>query len=52
VDEAIRQIKRDTRHYANANDMVQADPEVCWRDQSLDRERTFDEVISFLQGGG
>jgi tRNA dimethylallyltransferase len=52
-DEAIRQIKRDTRHYAKRQwTWFQADPEVCWRDQSLDRERTFDEVTSFLQGGG
>jgi tRNA dimethylallyltransferase len=52
-DEAIRQIKRDTRHYAKRQwTWFQADPEVCWRDQSVDRERTFNEVISFLQGGG
>ena len=51
--EAIRQIKRDTRHYAKRQwTWFQADLEVCWRDEPLDRDRTFDEVTSFLRGGG
>ena len=52
-DEAIRQIKRDTRHYAKRQwTWFKADPEVCWRDVSIDRERIFREVKSFLRRGG
>jgi tRNA dimethylallyltransferase len=52
-DEAIRQIKRDTRHYAKRQwTWFRADPEVSWRDSSLDRERIFLEVKSFLGRGG
>ncbi len=52
-DEAVRQIKRDTRHYAKRQwTWFKADPEVCWRDESIDRERIFLEVKSFLRRGG
>jgi len=37
-------------HYAKRQwTWFQADPEVCWRDPSLDRERIFDGVTSFLR---
>jgi tRNA dimethylallyltransferase len=49
-DEAVRQIKRDTRHYAKRQwTWFKADSEVCWRDVSIDRERIFLEVKSFLE---
>jgi tRNA dimethylallyltransferase len=52
-EEAVRQIKRDTRHYAKRQwTWFKADPEVHWRDDSSDRERIFHEVASFLRGGG
>jgi len=52
-DQAVRQIKRDTRHYAKRQwTWFKADPEVCWRDVSIDRERIFLEVKSFLRRGG
>jgi tRNA dimethylallyltransferase len=52
-EEAVRQIKRDTRHYAKRQwTWFKADPEVRWRDDSSDRERIFHEVASFLRGGG
>ncbi len=51
--EAVRQIKRDTRHYAKRQwTWFKADPEVCWNDESLDQQRIFREVSSFLMGGG
>ncbi|NWF91457.1 MAG: tRNA (adenosine(37)-N6)-dimethylallyltransferase MiaA [Syntrophaceae bacterium] len=51
--EAIRQIKRDTRHYAKRQwTWFKADPEIRWRDVSADRQRIFLEVKSFLRGGG
>ncbi len=51
--EAIRQIKRDTRHYAKRQwTWFKADPDVRWCDESLDRERVFHAVSSFLKGGG
>ena len=51
--EAIRQIKRDTRHYAKRQwTWFKADPDVRWCDESLDRERVFRAVSSFLKGGG
>ena len=52
-DEAVRQIKRDTRHYAKRQwTWFKGDPDVRWRDESLDREKVFQEVSSFLMGGG
>jgi len=51
--EAVRQIKRDTRHYARRQwTWFRADPEVRWRDVLQDRERVFLETASFLKGGG
>jgi tRNA dimethylallyltransferase len=51
--EAIRQIKRDTRHYAKRQwTWFKADPEIRWRDASVDRQRIFLETKSFLRGGG
>jgi len=51
--EAVQQIKRDTRHYAKRQwTWFKADPEVCWRETSIDRERIFLEVKSFIKGGG
>ena len=51
--EAVRQIKRDTRHYAKRQwTWFKSDPEVRWCDESSDRERVFQAVSSFLKGGG
>jgi tRNA dimethylallyltransferase len=51
--EAIRQIKRDTRHYAKRQwTWFKSDPDVRWCDESSDRERVFHAVSSFLKGGG
>ncbi|MBM4278965.1 MAG: tRNA (adenosine(37)-N6)-dimethylallyltransferase MiaA [Deltaproteobacteria bacterium] len=51
--EAVRQMKRDTRHYAKRQwTWFKADREVCWRDESVDRGKMFAEVRSFLEGGG
>ena len=52
-DEAVREIKRDTRHYAKRQwTWFKTDPEVCWRNSSIDREKIFLEVKSFLRRGG
>jgi tRNA dimethylallyltransferase len=49
-EEAVRQIKRDTRHYAKRQwTWFKADPEVHWWDESLDRQRIFHEVRSYLK---
>ena len=49
--EAVRQMKRDTRHYAKRQwTWFRADPEVHWRDESANREEIFREVKSFLAG--
>jgi tRNA dimethylallyltransferase len=51
--ETVGQIKRDTRHYAKRQwTWFKSDQEVCWRDVSIDRERIFLEVRSFLGRGG
>jgi tRNA dimethylallyltransferase len=51
--EAVREMKRDTRHYAKRQlTWFKADPEVHWRDVSTDREKVFLEVKSFLGRGG
>ena len=52
-DEAVRQMKRDTRHYARRQwTWFKADQEVRWYDVSVAREEIFREVGSFLKGGG
>jgi tRNA dimethylallyltransferase len=51
--EAIGQIKRDSRNYAKRQwTWFRADPEVCWRDESIDRQKIFLEITSFLRRGG
>jgi len=51
--ETVRQMKRDTRHYAKRQlTWFKADPEIRWWDDSADRKRIFLEVKSFLEGGG
>jgi len=48
-DEAVRQMKRDTRHYAKRQwTWFKSDPEVFWHDGSVDRKKIFSEVRSFL----
>lgn len=48
-DEAVRQMKRDTRHYAKRQwTWFKADKEVRWRDGSADRKKIFSEVRFFL----
>ncbi len=52
-DEAIRQMKRDTRHYAKRQwTWFKADPEVRWWDESTDRQELFLNVQSFWGRGG
>ncbi|MGD0916469.1 MAG: tRNA (adenosine(37)-N6)-dimethylallyltransferase MiaA [Thermodesulfobacteriota bacterium] len=52
-NEAIGQMKMDTRHYAKRQwTWFRADPEVHWRIVSPDRQRIFEEVRSFLGRGG
>jgi len=52
-EEAVTQIKRDTRHYAKRQwTWFKADPEMQWRDASVDRERLFQEIGLFLKEGG
>jgi len=47
-EEAVRQMKRDTRHYAKRQwTWFKADPEVQWRDPSTDQERIILEIKSF-----
>lgn len=49
-DEAIRQIKRDTRHYAKRQwTWFKADEEVTWRDGRMDRQGIFREIGCFLK---
>lgn len=49
-DEAVRQMKRDTRHYAKRQwTWFKADPEVCWRKGWADRRKIFSEVRSYLR---
>jgi tRNA dimethylallyltransferase len=50
-DEALRQIKRDTRHYAKRQlTWFKADPEVRWWDESTDQRKIFLEIQSFWGG--
>jgi tRNA dimethylallyltransferase len=52
-DEAVRQMKRDTRHYAKRQwTWFKADPEVYWWDEPTDRQRIFLNIKSFLGKGG
>jgi tRNA dimethylallyltransferase len=52
-DEAIRQMKRDTRHYARRQwTWFKADPEVHWRDPSTDRREILLSIKSFWGRGG
>ncbi len=52
-DEAVRQMKRDTRHYAKRQwTWFKADPEVRWWDESTDRQRIFLSIKSFWGRGG
>lgn len=49
-DEAVRQMKRDTRHYAKRQwTWFKADPEICWRKGWADRRKIFSEVRSYLR---
>jgi tRNA dimethylallyltransferase len=51
--EAVRQIKRDTRHYAKRQWVwFKSDPEVCWRKEFIDRKKIRLEITSFFRGGG
>jgi tRNA dimethylallyltransferase len=48
--EAIRQIKRDTRHYAKRQwTWFKADPEIHWYDPEDKREKIVSEIRSFLK---
>jgi tRNA dimethylallyltransferase len=52
-DEAVGQIKRDTRHYAKRQlTWFKADPEVHWWNESMDRGKIFLEIESFWREGG
>ena len=52
-DEAVEQMKRDTRHYAKRQlTWFKADPEVQWWDESTDRQKIFPEIKSFWGRGG
>jgi len=52
-DEAVRRMKRDTRHYARRQwTWFKADPEVHWWDESTDRRKIFLEIRSFRERGG
>ena len=48
-DEAIQQMKRDTRHYAKRQwTWFKGDPDVRWYDWTVDRQAIVTEVRSFL----
>jgi tRNA dimethylallyltransferase len=52
-DEAIRQMKRDTRHYAKRQwTWFKADPEIDWWDESTGRQKILFKIKSFLARGG
>jgi tRNA dimethylallyltransferase len=52
-DEAIRQMKRDTRHYAKRQlTWFKADPEIHWGNESTDRQEIFLQIKSFIGRGG
>lgn len=53
LEEAVRLVKRDTRHYAKRQwTWFKADPEVRWKNPLHDRREIFLEVRSFLKKGG
>jgi len=53
LDEAVRQIKRNTRRYAKRQvTWFKADPEIRWRDGLTDRKKILLEVKSFWGGEG
>jgi tRNA dimethylallyltransferase len=52
-DEAIRQIKRDTRHFARRQGTwFKADPEIQWYDPEVDREKILAHVRAFWKESG
>ena len=52
-DEAVSQMKRDTRHYAKRQlTWFKADPEVHWWDELTDRRKVLLEIKSFWEGEG
>ncbi len=52
-DEAIRRMKRDTRHYARRQrTWFKADPEVHWWEESTDRREILLKIKSFWGRGG
>ncbi len=52
-DEAVGQMKRNTRHYAKRQwTWFKADPEVHWFDESRDRRNILREIRSFGERGG
>ena len=52
-DEAVGQMKSDTRHYAKRQlTWFKADPEVQWWDESTDRQKIFLKIKSFWGRGG
>ncbi len=52
-DEAVRQIKRETRRYSKRQvTWFKADPEIRWWDGRTDRKILMLEIKSFLEGGG
>jgi len=51
--EAVKEMKRDTRHYAKRQlTWFKADPKVQWRDVSTDRKKIFVEIKPFWRRGG
>jgi tRNA dimethylallyltransferase len=51
-EEAVRQMKRDTRRYAKRQlTWFKADVDVTWRNEATDGRRIHKEVESFLKGG-
>jgi tRNA dimethylallyltransferase len=51
-EEAVREIKRDTRHYAKRQwTWFKSDAEVCWRNARTDRDTILREVRDFLKAG-
>jgi tRNA dimethylallyltransferase len=48
--EAVREMKRDTRHYAKRQWVwFKADPEISWHRESIDRQEIFHKIVSFLK---
>jgi len=53
LDEAVRQIKRNTRHYAKRQmTWFKSDPEIRWWDGVVDRKKLSLEIKSFWEGEG